>query len=166
MSRSFARSATARLLRRLWVAPTTVLGVMCALPVLLAGGTLRRVGRTVEVALRPRRLSRTSRWRRSRFGAITLGHVILGRTHAELARVRRHERVHVRQAERWGPLFGPAYLLASLAAWWRGDDPYRGNRFEVEAYAVDDPSARYQAAMARRTPVGEAIQSPSASGTT
>lgn len=165
MSRRLLRARARRLLRLLWAAPTSSLGVLAALLLLLAGGTARRVGHTLEVALRARRLPRGSWWRRSRFGAITLGHVILGRTHAELARVRAHERVHVRQAERLGPFFVPAYLLASAAAWWRGACPYRGNRFEVAAYAVDDPSARYQAAKARVSAAGDAIQSPSAAGT-
>lgn len=69
--------------------------------------------------------------------AITLGEVVLARDAAELARTRAHERVHVAQARRWGPLFFLAYGLASLAAWRRGQCPYRGNRLEVEAYAVE-----------------------------
>lgn len=159
------RSLARTLLVLLWAAPTSLLGLLMSVVVLAAGGSVRRVAHTLEVALQPRRLSPRSWWRRSRFGAITLGHVIVGRTHAELARVRAHERVHVQQAERLGPFFLPAYLLASAVAWWRGDCPYRGNRYEVEAYAVDDPSARYQAAIARRMAAGEAIQSPNASGT-
>ncbi|MCU0617220.1 MAG: hypothetical protein MUD17_09105 [Gemmatimonadaceae bacterium] len=159
------RSRARTLFVQLWAAPTSLLGLLVSLVVLASGGSVRRVAHTLEVALQPRRLSRTSWWHRSRFGAITLGHVIIGRTHAELARVRAHERVHVQQAERLGPFFLPAYALASAAAWWRGDCPYRGNRYEVEAYAVDDPSARYHAEKARRTAAGEAIQSPNDSGT-
>jgi hypothetical protein len=49
-------------------------------------------------------------------------------------RCRNHERVHVRQYERWGPLFPPLYLLSSAAALVRGMDPYRDNRFEQEAF--------------------------------
>jgi hypothetical protein len=41
--------------------------------------------------------------------------------------------VHVRQYERWGPLFVPAYLVSSLVLWLRGRDPYWDNPFEVEA---------------------------------
>src|SRR5947199_126910 len=37
--------------------------------------------------------------------AMTLGHVVLGRTGRALTSTRSHERVHVRQCERWGPLF-------------------------------------------------------------
>lgn len=72
-----------------------------------------------------------------RFGfcAITLGHVVLGVDEHTLDEVRAHERVHVRQYERWGPLFVPAYLLSSLEQLWRGRRPYMDNFFEREAYA-------------------------------
>src|SRR6187549_2023618 len=45
--------------------------------------------------------------------ALTLGHVVLGRTDAALDVCRTHELVHVRQYERWGPFFIPAYLACS-----------------------------------------------------
>ena len=70
--------------------------------------------------------------------AITLGDVVLGRTREALDATRRHERVHVRQAHRWGPLYIPAYLLASVIAWLRRSGAYRGNVFEREAFAVGD----------------------------
>ena len=44
--------------------------------------------------------------------------------------------VHVRQCERWGPLFIPAYLVASAVLWCRGRDFYEENPFEREAYAA------------------------------
>ena len=65
---------------------------------------------------------------------MTLGHVVLGADQPSLDRTRDHERVHVRQAERWGPAFIPAYLLASIIAWMRGLDPYLDNPFEREAF--------------------------------
>lgn len=65
---------------------------------------------------------------------MTLGHVILGQTAAGLEMAGEHERVHVRQFERWGPFMGPAYLLASAWIWLRGGDAYRDNPFEVQAY--------------------------------
>ncbi|MCA9134823.1 MAG: hypothetical protein KDA45_16760 [Planctomycetales bacterium] len=64
----------------------------------------------------------------------TLGHVILGQTGQGLEDVGQHERVHVRQFERWGPLMGPVYLGASAWLWLRGRDAYRDNPFEVEAF--------------------------------
>jgi hypothetical protein len=66
--------------------------------------------------------------------ALTLGHVVLARDAELLATTRAHERVHVRQYERWGPLFVPAYLVASVIAALRGGHFYFDNAFEVEAY--------------------------------
>lgn len=66
--------------------------------------------------------------------ALTLGHVVLARTDSDLDATRAHERVHVRQCERWGPLFIPAYLSSSAWAGIRGRDAYRDNGFEREAY--------------------------------
>ena len=66
--------------------------------------------------------------------ALTLGHTILGRTAAALDLAHDHEMVHVRQYERWGPLFVPAYLGASLLLWLRGRDAYHDNPFERQAY--------------------------------
>lgn len=66
--------------------------------------------------------------------AVTLGHCVLGQTKAGLDFTRVHERVHVRQYERWGPLFIPAYLFCSFILKLRGGDAYRDNPFEVEAY--------------------------------
>ena len=74
--------------------------------------------------------------RRTRFAidALTIGHVIFGKNRESLTRCRSHERVHVRQYERWGSLFPLLYLLSSAAALVRGMDPYRDNRFEQEAF--------------------------------
>lgn len=69
--------------------------------------------------------------------AVTWGHVVFGQSLISLELTRVHERVHVRQYERWGPLFVPAYLGASAYLWMRGRDPYRENPFEVQAYALD-----------------------------
>ena len=66
--------------------------------------------------------------------AMTLGHVVLGRDAGCLDRTRTHERVHVRQCEAWGPLFIPAYVLASMLAILRGRHFYRDNPFEREAF--------------------------------
>jgi hypothetical protein len=43
----------------------------------------------------------------------------------------------VRQAEKWGPLFFPAYGVASLIAIARGRHFYRDNVFEREAYEAE-----------------------------
>lgn len=111
-----------------WAAPCTAVGLLLAAPLLLAGGRLAWHTGVLEVAA-----GRPMRRCFGRFCAITFGHVVLAVDAAALARSRGHERVHVRQYEAWGPLFFPAYLLSSLAAWWRGGDPYRDNRFEIDA---------------------------------
>jgi hypothetical protein len=66
--------------------------------------------------------------------AITLGHVVLAQHQEDLERTRAHERVHVRQYERWGGFFPLIYLSASFAVMLRGGDPYRDNPFEREAF--------------------------------
>ena len=66
--------------------------------------------------------------------ALTLGHVVIGRDQNALDLTREHERVHVRQYERWGPFFLPAYLIFSIVARLSGNDAYRDNRFEREAF--------------------------------
>ncbi len=115
------------LLRYLWAAPCTLVGLLLALAVLAAGGSLRRIDGVLEVAL-PRTLRR-----RRLAGAITFGHVVLGSDSDTLAQLRAHEHVHVQQYERWGVLFFLAYPLASLWQWLRGRRPYWHNPFEVDA---------------------------------
>jgi hypothetical protein len=72
--------------------------------------------------------------------ALTLGHVVIGRDAAALDDTRAHERVHVRQYERWGPLFVPVYFVASGWVAWRGGHPYLDNPFEREAWAKQRPA--------------------------
>jgi hypothetical protein len=124
-----------KLLVRAWAAPYSVLGLLLGLVVIAGGGQWRRRQGALEFAG-----GRLGAWisrlpRPFGFAAITLGHVILGLDSATLDAVRSHEQVHVRQYERWGLFFGPAYLLASLVQWACGGRPYRDNRFEREAYA-------------------------------
>jgi hypothetical protein len=76
----------------------------------------------------------------SGFAAATIGHVIIGRDKRCLEACRTHEHVHVRQCERWGPLFPVAYVLAGLFAACKArrfDAYYRDNAFEVEARAAE-----------------------------
>jgi hypothetical protein len=69
--------------------------------------------------------------------AITFGHVVLGTSRAVLDATRAHERVHVRQYERWGPFFIPLYLASSLWTVICGRHVYYDNRIEREALAVE-----------------------------
>ena len=71
--------------------------------------------------------------------AMTLGHTVLGQDQQNLDRCRAHEQVHVRQYERWGPFFLPAYLGWSVVLWLQDKDAYLDNPFEVEAYTIADP---------------------------
>ena len=115
-----------------WAAPYSALGLVFGLMAVLFGARMRVRRGALEVG---------GGWlgaaaaRRCSYTAMTLGHVILGIDEATLDRVRAHEQVHVRQYERWGPLFLPAYFLSSLLQFARGKRPYRDNHFERQAYA-------------------------------
>ncbi len=103
-----------------WAAANTVVGLVGAAttakrPVRWRGVLLVEEGR--------RGLAAFLAWRG--FEAITLGHVIVAGGRLD-DRLLAHELAHVAQHERWGPLFYPAYLLASAAG-------YRRNPFERAA---------------------------------
>jgi hypothetical protein len=127
----------ARIFVYAWSLPTTLIGLLIGSIGLLSGGSAQWIDGVLEIhggfvtyllthwTLLPGGAS-----------AMTLGHVVLGRDRLCLEISRRHERVHVRQCERWGPFFLPAYLIASLVVKLKGGDAYRDNPFEREAYAV------------------------------
>lgn len=124
-----------RPLSYLWTFPTTCLGLLFVPLRWLGGGEIRVVDGVMEIH------GRWIAWMLEHLtllpggaAAMTLGHVVIGRNQEALDRSRSHERVHVRQCERWGPFFIPAYLGASLIIWIRGADAYRDNPFEREAY--------------------------------
>jgi hypothetical protein len=119
----------------LWAAPASLIGLL-PLPLLLVqGGNIKFVDGVVEAhgGIVTRLLRRGLPWV-GPGAAITFGHVVWGCDQTSLEWSRDHERVHVHQYERWGPLFIPLYLLASANAAWRGLDPYRDNPFEREAF--------------------------------
>lgn len=121
-------------LRYAWAAPATALGLVLGGMAMLLGARVRRVQGVVEISGGGvQKFVRVWPWR---FGAITFGHVVLGVDAAVLEASRVHERVHVRQYERWGPLFVPLYLGSSLLQWLRGRDAYHDNCFEREAFAL------------------------------
>jgi hypothetical protein len=128
--------AAFRLLRYLWAMPYTLLGLSLGAVAVLFGATLRRRHGVIEVYGGRLGAAVAGLPRLFGFSAMTLGHVILAVDHSALAQLRRHEHVHVRQYERWGPLFVPAYLLSSLVQLLRGRNPYRQNHFERQAYAL------------------------------
>jgi hypothetical protein len=124
-----------RMLTYLWALPTTMFGLLFVPLAIFSRGGVRFVSGVIEVhggivdfflrrcTLLPNGAS-----------AMTLGHVVLGRDQFLLDATRDHERVHVKQAERWGPLFIPAYLTTSIVQWARGKRAYDDNPFEREAF--------------------------------
>ena len=119
----------------LWVAPASCLGLLPIPLALLQGGKIKVVEGVLEVhgGIITRLLQRGLPWV-GPGAAVTLGHVVWGCDQTCLDMTREHERIHVRQYERWGPFFIPLYLTASGIAAWKGLDPYRDNPFEREAF--------------------------------
>lgn len=143
-----------RLLKYLWAGPNTVVALCVTLGLAIVSvatkpirarvrmqvvdGVLEVHGGEITGVLKRMPTSGSLR-RPAGAAALTLGHVVFAVDQATLDRTREHERVHVRQYERWGPMFLPAYLFASLIAKRRGQHAYFDNRFEREAYAVSHP---------------------------
>jgi hypothetical protein len=124
-----------KFLKIFWALPLTMFGVVPALAVWLARGHVHRVQGALEVhgplgdwILRRRSLN---------FVAVTIGHIIIGRNASCCARARTHEHVHVRQGERWGPLFPFAYCFAGIVQLGYGRRFYWDNPFEREARQAD-----------------------------
>lgn len=125
-----------------WASPNTLIGLIAGAAMLCFGGRLRRAqgcaefsGGLIASAVISPRIACPYR-------AITLGHVILGVDEAALAASRAHEQVHVRQYERWGPFFLPAYLVSSAWQLLCGRRCYRDNYFEREAFDASSAAAR------------------------
>jgi hypothetical protein len=131
-----ATCLAARVARRIWAGPCSAVGLLLVVPALLLGGSARRIRGTLEVSWRADDAAPAWWERHLPFSAITFGHVIIGASPVRLAELRNHERVHVRQYERWGILFLVAYPLSSMVQLLKGRRPYWDNRFEVEAYAA------------------------------
>jgi hypothetical protein len=125
----------------LWAAPVSLPALAVAVLGLATGARARISGGVLEVGgglLRPLLTRGVPGFS---IGAITLGHVVLGAGAIELTESRAHERVHVRQYERWGALFPFLYAASSLAALARGRSAYAGNRFERQAVSGDRRTA-------------------------
>ena len=120
--------------RYVWALPNSFVGLLF-LPIVfftnggfqVVGGVLELHGSVVSWVLRHCVPLPGGAW------AITFGHVVLGRDEQTLSLTRVHERVHVRQYERWGPAFIPAYLVAALWGLFTRTGVYHGNFFEREA---------------------------------
>lgn len=115
--------------RYAWAAPTTAVGLCAGMLTLCTRGHVQHRQGALEFH------GGFSRWlaRWWGFSAMTLGHVIIGQDEWALDLCRNHEQAHVRQVERWGVAFIPAYLAASVLAWGRGQRYYSDNWFERDA---------------------------------
>lgn len=122
----------------LWVLPVSVVGWLLALLAWMSNGSVQWVDGVLEVS---------GGWPAKMLchgfpfcgpaTAITLGHVVFGTSQQALDTTRTHERVHVRQYERWGVLFVLAYPLAGAWAWIKGGNPYWDNVFERQARELE-----------------------------
>ncbi|HSH90257.1 MAG TPA: signal peptide prediction [Ramlibacter sp.] len=128
-----AAAAALKALKVIWAMPNSLIGLVLALIPLLAGGRATISAGTLEVTYRDGEAGCGRLARSLPFRAIVFGHVILAVTREELVTISAHERVHVRQYERWGPLFLPAYLLSGAWQWLNGRNAYFDNYFEVQA---------------------------------
>ncbi|GAA4458167.1 hypothetical protein [Novipirellula rosea] len=117
----------------LWASPYTIAGIAIGL---ILGGRFQRVDGVIEI--HGPRIAWLLRHMIVPAQALTFGHVVFGQNQSALDCTRLHERVHVRQYERWGPLFVPMYLLFSMILFLRGRDGYRENPFEIEAYDAEE----------------------------
>jgi len=122
-----------RLAQRLWAAPCSAIGLVLAAVPLALGGTAACADGVIEVTYRDRTAQCGRFARRLPFRGIVFGHVILAVTREELQVIGAHERVHVQQYERWGPLFFLAYGASGLWQVLHGRKPYWNNAFEVQA---------------------------------
>lgn len=131
------RSLLSRFTAYIWTGPNTAFGVAAGLIFLCLGGRCRFVSGAVEIygGLAGRFLGGPIG--AFRLGALTLGHVIFGPSETELSALRLHEQVHVRQYERWGLFFVPAYALSSLWELTHGRSAYRDSFFERQAFASE-----------------------------
>ena len=120
-------------LKTLWAAPCTAVGMLPALLICALGGSARAVTGVLEVAFDDDRHPIARALAVLPFSAITLGRVVIARTHACQRVHRSHERIHVAQYERWGPLFFVLYAGSSCWQLVKGGRPYFDNHFERQA---------------------------------
>ena len=122
-------------LLQIWAFPNTAIGLVVGYCGVLFGGQVQKIDGCWEFS------GGLVKWLLEKMPtgsgalAMTIGHSILGQTVTALEITRAHEHIHVKQYERWGPLFIPMYFAASGIAWLKGQNPYRDNVFEIEAYS-------------------------------
>lgn len=134
MARVFCRRLLQAILY-LWTAPNSLFGMILGSLIWCTGGEVRIISGAIECygGLIGRFIDGLPNFK---FSAITFGHIILGTSSISLCEVRTHEHVHIRQYERWGIFFLPAYWLSSIWQAMCGRNLYRDNYFEKQAYAA------------------------------
>jgi hypothetical protein len=123
-----------RVVSYVWASPNSLLGLAGGLAMLALGGRVQRIRGCAEFSGGLIGSFIASPGIACPYRAITLGHVILGTDEAVLSAAREHEQVHVRQYERWGPFFLPAYGASSVWQLLCGRRCYRDNYFERQAF--------------------------------
>ena len=131
-------------LKLIWAAPVSVFALPL-LPLAVYRSQWRLVGGVLEITSPALSWFLHGPWFRamsggSGFSAATIGHVIVARDSVCMNQCRVHEHAHVRQSERWGPLFPLAYIAAGLFAALRlrrWSAYYWDNPFEIEARAAE-----------------------------
>lgn len=119
----------------LWASPISLIGLALGVLALAGGCRLSVKGGVLECTggrILPLFLSALGL--RMQVQAITFGHVVLARSNEAMQALREHERIHVKQYERWGLLFLLLYFGSSLLAFFQGKDPYYDNQFEKAAF--------------------------------
>jgi hypothetical protein len=130
------RTLRGQLLASAWASPLTVTGLGVAL---LSGARLRwDTGRRCLIATGVRGPSRAA-LRLVGAGANTIGQVVLCRIDEPSEALLDHEAMHVRQAERLGPLLVPVYLWLNA---WHG---YRDNPLERAARLASRRAREFRA---------------------
>lgn len=142
-----------QLLKVLWAGPCSLVGLLLVALLRPFGARVHRSDGVLLAIWRTGDADCGSLAKRLPYRAITLGHVIVGVTWRDLRHSLAHELVHVRQYERWGLLFFPAYALSSLWQLLRGRRPYWDNAFEVQARRVAEGEVAAPRPGRRATPV-------------
>lgn len=124
------------IVKLLWASPCSAVGIVLACIPLLAGGRAKWSSGALEVTYRESQAGCGKLARKLPFRGIVFGHVILAVTREELRIISPHERVHVQQYGRWGPLFFFAYGASSIWQLIRGRSAYWDNHFEIQARAL------------------------------
>jgi hypothetical protein len=123
-----------RWLRYAWAFPLTMFGVVPAILVWTFRGRAQVCDGALEV--HGPLANAILRLPMFQFAAVTIGHIIIARDARCCESTRAHEHTHVKQSERWGPLFPFAYCANGVWQMLNGRRFYWDNAFEVAARNV------------------------------